>query len=156
MLTDDKVRDDELDVHDNVNTRDQNRNMIVLFVLLGLFLAGLVGLGLSHSMPKPGDKAPETGAVSGNPVGAVNETDENFSVRHPVDTVELPGTIGKPQRWTVNGKGNTPATSTGTSTATGTDAGTATSTETSTAAEASKTEAAPAGTKPAPAAAGGH
>lgn len=112
MLTDDKVNYD-LDLDDNINTRDQNRTMIVLFVLLGLFLASMVGLGMSHAPRESAE--PTTGAISNaeQPVGgqplASGEEAAEFSVRKPVAELELPGTIGKPQKWTYNGSGNSPA-----------------------------------------------
>lgn len=108
MVTDDKVK--TVDVDDNVNTRDQNRTLIVFAVIAALFIAGLCGLGMSHAPEKASeDKPVETsGAEPNTPVGGQDEGD-SFSVRKPIGAVELPGTVGKPQHWTVNGKGNTPA-----------------------------------------------
>jgi hypothetical protein len=108
MLTDDKVTsDDSADVYDNINTRDQNRTMIVLAVLMGVFIAGLVGLGLSHAPQTKSEEPQQMAPIEGQKPGASEA--EDFSVRKPIGAVELPGSVGKPQHWSLNGVGNTPA-----------------------------------------------
>lgn len=106
MVTDNKVKS-EADIYDNVNTRDQNRTLIILLVIVGFFLFGLIGLGLSHAPENP--PAPQEG--QNTQATGEQPLQSGFSVNKISGEVELPGTIGKPQHFLI-GHGNQPAQST--------------------------------------------
>lgn len=100
-----------VNTEDNVNTRDQNKAGIWLIVVVVIFVAFLTALGLGHAPQANMTTASGTGATemtNGTPATAEQTTE--FSVSNPVGELELPGTVGKPQNYVLNGHGNTPAT----------------------------------------------
>lgn len=109
MLTDDKATQaGPMDLDNNINTRDQRNVGIWLLVLVGLFVAFLISLGTSHAPnTAPAAESQQMANTSGNVPSNEGAESHNFSVNAPVGPVELPGTVGKPQKF-LSGHGNTP------------------------------------------------
>jgi hypothetical protein len=96
--------DNAINLQDNINTRDQNRAGVWLIIVVVIFVAFLAALGMGHAP----EQAASGGAGQAEPVGGGEQGSES-SVTSPVGEVELPGTVGQPQNFVLNGHGNTPA-----------------------------------------------
>ena len=99
--------DKAVNLENNVNTRDQRNAGIWLIVLVILFIAFLYALGLGHAPSSQSAAGQQVEPLSPNSPPSQSSDDSAFSVNQPVGSVELPGTVGKPQHF-LTGHGNTP------------------------------------------------